>query len=58
MLKMYTLQRNNTYLIAGEFVSLAVAQQNTTRMYRYKTMLAHATQHIKQRGDTVAEFVL
>ena len=58
MLNMYTLQRGDTYLVGGKFVSLAEAQQNKTRMYRYKTMLAHATQSIKQRGDTVATFTL
>jgi hypothetical protein len=58
MLKMYTLQRNNTYLIAGKFVPLAVAQKNKASMYKYKTMLAHATQSIKQAGDTVAVFTL
>jgi hypothetical protein len=58
MLKMYTLQRNNTYLIAGKFVPLAVAQKNIASMYKYKTMLAHATQSIKQAGDTVAVFTL
>ena len=58
MLKMYTLQRNNTYLICGKFVTLAVAQKNKSSMFRYKTMLAHATQSIKQAGDTVAVFTL
>ena len=58
MLKMYTLQRGDTYLIAGKFVTLAVAQKSKTQMYRYKTMLAKATQHIAKQGDTVAEFIL
>ena len=58
MLNMYTLQRGDTYLVAGKFVTLAEAQKNKTSMYRYKTMLAKATQSIKQAGDTVATFTL
>ena len=58
MLNMYTLQRGDTYLVSGKFVTLAEAQKSKSSMYRYKTMLTRATQSIKQAGDKVAVFTL
>ena len=55
---MYTLQRGDTYLVSGKFVTLAEAQKSKSSMYRYKTMLTRATQSIKQAGDKVAVFTL
>jgi hypothetical protein len=57
-MQMHTLQRGELYLVSDKFVTLAEVLKDKSSLYRYKTMLVHATKDIKQAGDRVVSFTL